>query len=167
MHGQCNLPNECNCNLGYKWDLVHKECVPICKENCPNGKCIAPEHCNCNSGYQLANGMYNICEPYCEVSCKNAKCSSPNVCTCNEGYKLFNETQSDICQPICNPNAKTEDDGCINGKCIAPNTCQCYNDFKLDLHSNYTCISLRMNTEIHPHFNIWLVILFNSVLMIF
>lgn len=166
-HGRCSSPNKCDCDLGYKWDVVHAQCVPICRENCLNGKCIAPEQCECNSGYHFANGMYNICEPFCEVTCKNAKCVSPNVCKCNDCYKVFNQSQSHICHPICNPNSKTKDDGCINGTCIAPNICQCNNDFELDLHTNFTCISLRMNTKIQPHCNIWLVDSFDYVLSIF
>lgn len=99
-----------------------------------------------------------VCEPHCTVDCIHGVCINPDSCECDVGYRLgYNESQSHICHPICDPEAE-DNNGCINGTCVAPDTCECVAGFELDLHANYTCIPLPPNKQMQQSGGHWFVL---------
>lgn len=154
QNGFCSTPNECECYVGFEKNdnnicvAVNETCIDdptncegpehVC--TCINGICSNNHTCICVNGFKMTEGRNDICEPFCSKECVNGFCINPDSCECHTGYRLgYNESQSHICHPICDPDAE-DNNGCINGICVKPDICECNEGFELDLNVNYTCI---------------------------
>ena len=91
VNGFCNLPDSCQCNVGW----FGTNCtVPVCSQTCGNGgNCTAPNACNCADEWQG-----NDCrEPVCAQTCMNGGiCTAPNTCTCPREWSGYN-----CSYPVC------------------------------------------------------------------
>lgn len=121
-HGECIMPNVCNCTIGYSGKICDDnvtQSVANCFGIADTSNLVCSTHGKCT--------MFNTC--ICDEGWEGVMCEMDNITSgCETGY-VFNQDQA-ICEPICfGVPASTRNVCTGHGLCNEPNSCQCATNF--------------------------------------
>ena len=144
IHGTCQSPGECSCEVG--WTGNHcDQCIPMA--GCQNGGCDgSPLACKCQDGWM---GPFCDC-PKCKEGCnmEHGYCTQPGQCHCAPGWS----------GPNCDTCIKHP--GCPeSGTCTEAWDCFCeieaddYHCAIKDLSREYDCFKNSYMNESCYHYN--------------